>query len=411
MMQPKLRTAILGLCMPTIILGLLWLVWWYRSPAGVGTLAWGMPGSHDFVEYWSAAQLWLQGGNPYDPSALFKVEQTAGWPESVPLRMWNPPWTLPLMLPLAGLPLGIAAVIWFVLGCALLVGSARLLWNVTAPGDGHYRVAVWLSIGFLPTLTALQMGQIGLWLLFGIAGFLYSVHRRWDFSAGCALALLMIKPHLTYLLLLAALWWMLRERRLNMVAGWVASLGVASGLALVWAPDVFFNYAAAAVASPPPYATPTLGTYVGLLIDPNRPWLRLLPSILSGLGLLVWLWRRRGPWRWPDVASPLLLVSVPTAVYGWGFDHVVLLPVVIGLVASLRTARTTRKLVVLSTLMMFQLLLVVQNGLGVNDMFFVWYPLALAGLYWWTHGRFPRDEVRNRDGLDTWEDKRCVGHC
>jgi len=370
-------------------LGLLCLVVWARTSSTTAVFAWGTPGTYDFVEYWAAAQLWLQGENPYDLAALLRVERAVGWPEDAPLPMYNPPWTLPLLLTIAPFPFGLAALIWLVLGSTWLMVASRLLWNVQVSSDRSYRTALLLILGFTPALVALHNGQISPWLLLGVAMALYGVQRNRDIMAGVGLALLMIKPHITYLFWPVALWWALRERRVGIVVGWVAALIVGSGLALLWAPVVFSHYFATMVTSAPPYAAPTLGTWLQLLVDPrqHQPWLQLLPSLLAGLGLLIWLWRRRGRWQWPDLSLPLLLVSVPTAVYGWSFDFVVLLPVVLKLIAGTRTTPDARRIVVLGALVVLQLTLLVQNRLRVNDVFSVWYPLALGTLYVWTHLR------------------------
>jgi len=52
-------------------------------------------GVRDFVEYWSASRLLLNGGNPYAPDELLQLQRSVGWGSGTALIMWNPPWTLP----------------------------------------------------------------------------------------------------------------------------------------------------------------------------------------------------------------------------------------------------------------------------------------------------------------------------
>ena len=207
--------------------------------------------------------------------------------------------------------------------------------------------------------------------------------------AGAALALLMIKPHVTYLFWLAALWWAWRSRRRRVLIGWLAALMGASGLVLLFAPDVFVNYLRAAGEPPLYWATATVGWWLTFFLGLERHWLQFLPSVLGGLALLGWLWRQPGPWHWEEVTAPLLLGSLLTAAYGWSFDQVVLLPVVVALVSRLRWASPARRAAVLGVLGVFQLALLAQNRFRVNDMFYFWHPVALAGLYWWAGVRGP----------------------
>ena len=54
---------------------------------------------YDFIEYWSASRVLVQGGNPYDSAELLAAQRGAGWVDPKPIMMWNPPWTFPLLIP------------------------------------------------------------------------------------------------------------------------------------------------------------------------------------------------------------------------------------------------------------------------------------------------------------------------
>jgi len=120
------------------------------------TDGYGAPGSFDFLEYWGAAQLLLRGGNPYDPIALLAVQQVLGWLEPKPVLMWNPPWTLAVVLPLGLLPFGLATQVWLLLQLGLILGSGLLLWRYFAPGDARYWLGPLLAAAFVPALFALR---------------------------------------------------------------------------------------------------------------------------------------------------------------------------------------------------------------------------------------------------------------
>jgi hypothetical protein len=253
-----------------------------------------------------------------------------------------------------------------------------------------------LAVPFWPTLFALIVGQISPWLLLGVVGFLHAERSRRDLLAGASLALLMIKPQVAYLFWLAALWWAWHTRRWRVVAGWLGMLTVATGLVLLFAPEVFASYLAVPRGPLLDWATATVGIWLRVLFGLDRHWLQFVPSLLGILGLALWLRKRRGPWRWQYVASPLLLASVATTAYGWSHDHLVLLPVVVDLVARLRQGSLARKIAVISALIASQVAIWMLNQYGFPDAFNFWHAPVLALIYWLgtSHDRMRAEPVR-----------------
>jgi hypothetical protein len=160
-------------------------------------------------------------------------------------------------------------------------------------------------------------------------------------------------------------------------------LAGAGGIALLVNRDIFGHYLAAVANPPLHWATPTLGVWLRLSLGPERHWLQFLPSLAGALGLLVWLWRRRGPWRWSVAAGPLLLASVATAAYAWSHDQVVLLPAIAAVTSWVRQSARRERAAVLLVLAASQIGLLVQKWRHVGDQFSVWHSWALAGLCWW----------------------------
>jgi hypothetical protein len=387
------RRAVLLLAV-VAMLAVLWRQSTDRYFSGYGAV-----GSDDFVQYWAAGRLVLRGENPYDPEALFATEQAVGMPRPEAIRMWNPPWTLAVVLPVAALPFSVAIATWLLFQVGLLLGSGMLLWAFYAPGDGRHWIGALLATAFVPGWYALYAGQISPWLLAGAVLFLWSQRRGLDLLAGAGLALLMIKPHVTYLFWFSALWWIWQTRRWRVLTGWLAALAGATAVGMLFAPGILADYLVAASKPPLDWATPTLGGWLRLLLGIERRWLQFLPSVLGGVAWLAWLWRRQGPWHWESLAGPLLLVSVPTAVYGWSYDTLVLLVPVIDLVSWARQAPGQRGVAVLVALGILQILLVVQNLNQPDNLFKVWQPLALAGLYWWAvRHDLEQDKVAAQEG-------------
>src|SRR5690242_17626817 len=85
----------------------------------------------DFVEYWAAGHLNAHGENPYEHDRVEELEREAGRTEK-PVLMWNPPWTLTLVMPFGVFSLDqirIAQILWLLLQFAALVYSADALWR------------------------------------------------------------------------------------------------------------------------------------------------------------------------------------------------------------------------------------------------------------------------------------------
>jgi hypothetical protein len=331
--------------------------------------------------------LW-QHRDPYDPEELLRVEQGAGWNQAETLRVWNPPWALPLALLPALLPFGLAALAWLVLQVLSILLSGLLLWTFFARGDGRAWIGVLLAAGFAPALFTVQLGQVSAWLLIGIVGFLYAQRSGRDGLAGASLALLMIKPHVTFLFLVAALWWSLRYRRPRVLVGWILTLAAASGIAIALSPSLVEGYLA--TAPPMDWAAPAVGAWLRLAVGLQHSWVQFLPMALGSVGLVAWLLVRRAPWQWEHTTGPLLLTSVVAAAYGWTFDQVVLLPAVVDLVGRLRSTPRARQVSALVALGLCEVALILQHLVQPNMFYDVWHPLALAGLYWWGVAGQPR---------------------
>ena len=344
-------------------------------------------GFPDFVEYWGAGQLLLRGENPYDPVLLYQVEQAAGWDGPSPVMMWNPPWTLVLMLPIILLSFPLAAFIWLFLNLGGLLICSSALWNVLTPEDIRERIWIsWLSaVLFSPALFTLRIGQISIVILLGTAGFILLASKGRDTLAGICLAITMIKPHLLYLLYIVVLWWILRERRWRVLSGLISTMALLVGLLLLISPNILPYYWQAISQTLPLYwRTATLGAVLRGLYGAEFAWLQFFPALVAAFSVVVFLLYRRPTVHWPNDALPILLISIPTSMYGWSFDQVILLPIYLQIVAWVfqrkEASRLSRWLLAGGLILMNGVLLL-QNQLKIDDLFFFWPPLALGLLY------------------------------
>jgi len=300
----------------------------------------------DFVEYWSAGDVFLSDGNPYDPEALSgSLSNALGEERSSTTMMWNPPWTLPLTAPFAMLPIRLAHVLWVGVQLILVLVSANLLWRaygaVTEPGP-WFRAAVLL---FPPSVFLIVYGQIGALCLFGVAGFLYFMDRDQPIFAGLCVALTAIKPHLLFAfglyLLLEAL--VSKRDRIALLSSAVAIAVTAAG---AWRinPHVYSDYFAALTA--PPGTTGfvsvqdwrlPLGSYwLRMQFAPEHFWVQFLPAAIVTLGTFIYWRKAPGQRDWLRVTPVLVLASLLAAPYGgWMFDLVLLLVPIVHVVSGL----------------------------------------------------------------------------
>jgi hypothetical protein len=95
----------------------------------------------DFVEYWAASRLLLTGNNPYGPQELFELQRSVGWKDSIPLLMWNPPWTLSFTVPFGLASFDVAQLLWLLFNTLIILFALKNCGFFTAahlrPTGGH----------------------------------------------------------------------------------------------------------------------------------------------------------------------------------------------------------------------------------------------------------------------------------
>lgn len=277
------------------------------------------PYQMDFVSYWAAAILTLQGAPAaaYDIAAHHAVQQQAGAFGATMPFPYPPPFLL-IVLPFGLLPYGAAAIAWVVATLAAYVAAARRLF----PDAG------WLAAAFPAVLVNAIIGQNGLLTaaLF-IAGALLLPRR--PFLAGLLFGLLVIKPQLGVLLPLA----FVAGREWRAFAGATAGAGGALLAALL-------------LLGPAPYGAmmDLMPLYGSIARDGLVPWHKMA-SLYAALGMMglpaavalaahalaaligaAAVWRI---WRRPDgdplgKAAALAAASLLVSPYLYGYDMLIL---------------------------------------------------------------------------------------
>lgn len=332
---------------------------------------------NDFIEYWTATKLLLNGGNPYSPSELLASQDALGWSQSEPLMMWNPPWTLSFTLPFGLVDYQTAQFAWFLSHTLIIFVGAKLLWKIYGGDVEKSRYAALSIISFAPTYFALLLGQIGPLILLGLIAFLASVKKKAWGLAGAALTMAAIKPHLLYLFWLALLMWTLKNLQWKLVTGFMVTGIAVALLPLLLDRDVYLQYfdllKTGRVIKPLDWATPSLGTALAELLAIPDTWIRWLPSV-GGVVWLLWYWSRRAEtWDWLSELPLVLLVSVVTASFVWTFDQVVLVPAVIQAAVWLsRFEDRARAAICIGSYVALGAILLVSKIFVMNDFWYFW---------------------------------------
>ncbi len=343
----------------------------------------------DFAGYWSAARIFMQGGNPYDAASVLPLQRSAGRSDQRALIMWSPPWCLLFVVPFALLPFSLARSAWLALHVLLLVIAADWFW-VNHRSQRNLRHVAWITaIVFMPSAMALNVGQIIPIVLVGLSGFLWALGRNKDFLAGMMLVLMTTKLHVVYLFPVFLLLWMYSKRRWGVLEGTVLALFGAAILGWIINPQIYANYfhALGSGSGPGIWETPTIGTALRKIFHGRGVWMQFVPTVI-GFSIAIWLWRTWcDSFDWSRRLITILLLSVITTAYCWTFDLVVLLPAVLAIL-SWFAADPGRAWACFAGLVGTQVLMMVQLLVAESYFVLIWVPPALALLYWFGSLRF-----------------------
>lgn len=335
-----------------------------------------LAGSRDFVVYWATGQQLVHHGNPYDPAAMGRIEHGAGFTGKGSYYMRNPPWSLPLALPLGFLGARVAALPWSLLILALMIYSVRMVWKMFGRAGSHID---WLGYCFPPALICVLAGQTAIFLLLGLVLFL-RFHRTRPFWAGAALWLCLLKPHLFLPFGLVLLVWIVVTRSYRIVAGSLSAIAFSCALTELIDPAAWSQYAHwARTSGIANELIPCLSVVFRNAINPADHWLAFIPGAIGSAWALVYFWKNRASWDWLDQGSLVMLVSILVAPYCWLWDHSLAIPAL--LYGASRT--TSRNLVAALAVMIIVLELEPYVfGIGLNSKLFLWPAPAWVLWYW-----------------------------
>jgi hypothetical protein len=338
-------------------------------------LAQHLAGSRDFVVYWATGQQLAHHANPFDTVAMGHLEHAAGFTGKGSYFMRNPPWSLPLALPLGYMSARVAALPWSLLMLGLLLLSVRMMWKMFGRPGTHIE---WLGYCFPPALICVIAGQTAILLLTGLALFL-RLHRSRPFWAGVSLWLCTLKPHLFLPWAAVLLLWIVVSRSYRILAGAVTALAASCALTALIDPAAWSQYMHWADRSGIAHEfMPCFSVLLRDAINPSSQWLVFVLPAIGCVWALAWFWPRRHTWDWLEHGNLVMLVSILVAPYCWLWDHSLAIP------ALLYGACRTPSRKVLAGLAVLYIVLELQPyvfQVGLNSKLFLWPAVAWIAWY------------------------------
>jgi Glycosyltransferase family 87 len=334
-------------------------------------------GNRDYVEYWAAGQQLIHHANPYDGTAIRKLELSAGFPPAAPtLYLGNPPSALLLMLPLGLVSPVTGEFLWELLLLLCLISSILLtrgMLNQTF--TEHQAHKYLLMFAFAPVLTCLLAGQISLFILMGLVLFL-RLHRGSPFLAGVSLWFCLLKPQMFVPFGVVLILWAIHTRNYKVFAGTAAALASSSVIATLFEPRIWSHYRLMMHEQRiDQLGLPSPSVLLRQHLYPHTFWVQCLPAIAGSLWAAIYYSRHREHWSWLEHGSLLMLVSALVAPYSWFMDQAALIP------ALLYGLYATRSRVLIATVALASawLEIIALRGAGLYSFWYFWTtPLWLA---------------------------------
>jgi hypothetical protein len=311
---------------------------------------------------------------------MYTIEQSAGWIENEALMMLNPPWTIMYAMFLGIFSYSVSRFLCFIVQLIIICMCTTVLWRLYG-GEKRNEWISWIAaLSFAPVLHALKSGQATVLILLGCVGFLYYLNKKSDLWAGISVSLVMIKPQLLYLFIIAVLFWSISRRRYNILLGLCVGLIVSLTISMFFNRHVISQYLVMVKTYPIEiWMTSTVGTYLRLFLGQEKFYLQFIPLVIGLAWFLAYWYKFSGSFEWKNNFPLLILVSIATTPYAWTLDSIVSLCCIIYITALFDfTDWTVKKALIFSSYWLVNLSVAF---LRVSQSWFWWYPFFL--LIWY----------------------------
>jgi hypothetical protein len=286
----------------------------------------------DFRGYYAAAEVLISGGNPYDYNLVAQVLlEVTGIMGNNPY--YYPPWFLWIFLPLTALSFPIARVIWMAVNF--------ILWNVGLwqlnKLTGWPRIG-WQLYGLFAVTTCCfawitwKYEQAGILVFVMLVLLIISIQEGKTIWSGIWMALLLIKPNITLIVVAGVGLWLFRKGQWRTVLVAMVTLLVLLSISTWITPDWYepflqegFGQGLSVVLDGPDKViglrlnTTLLGWLTMLGVE--RQFHSLIYGISILLGVAVFLWTVHKSSSPLQLISILLLISLALTPYALQYDY------------------------------------------------------------------------------------------
>jgi hypothetical protein len=215
----------------------------------------------------------------------------------------------------------------------------------------------------------------------GLAWFLSLIKKNKPYLAGASLVLTTIKPHLVILTLPILLLDLLRKNEWKVLAGFALTFLICVLILFAFYPPWIQSFAGVVISGMSNIReTPTVNGLLVLLGEHGAGKLIWPVALLVGIGL--WFlrgqtWDRR---RFIDLSLAAGLVVSPI---GWSYDQIMLLFPILSLLAWVARGEVPAPIsrVIITVLILANLLSYLLRVFTPSDVWFVWIPFIILGLY------------------------------
>lgn len=342
-------------------------------------------GGQDIATYWSAYQAIKANKNPYLISDIAAFQRPVIKPGKDVAPFLNTPLSLAILSPV--LVLGFAEMrwLWLIFNVFFLVASVFLVRRYLGMQMPGVSVSVLSAVLFIPALWAVMLGQLDLFMTFSLTAGMAALLARRDIIAGFIFVPLVLKPHLLLLVALLLLVYMLWNRRLLVLMGFVVGIVLAALVAYLLSPQIF-SFWAYTDSQALEYKTSSLVTIVQetMLLASGRlvawpGWLVPIAGIIIALPYFILRCRDKPL----ELLLPsVLCVSLGIAPYAWLHDFALLIVCQITLIVRVMGEQVSRS----ARFEIFFWLVAIQIAIVVSAIFnsypyFFWIPWGMLAVW------------------------------
>jgi hypothetical protein len=286
----------------------------------------------DFRGYYAAARVLVAGGNPYDYRLVAQVLlEVTGEMGNNPY--YYPPWFAWLFIPLAYMPFQIARAVWMIFNVIIWNLSLWQLSKIVGwPERGWRRYALFTLATFSLAWITWRYEQAGILVFVMLVAFVLSIQKQNWIWSGIWLALLMVKPNVTLIVVAGVSLWLLRKGQWRSVLVMLLTLLALLSISILITPDWYQPFLEDGFGQGLTVALDGPDHVVAIRINTTfLDWLRTLGvdsplrvpiyGLTICVGAIVFFWAVYHSESLLELMSILLLVSYALTPYALQYDY------------------------------------------------------------------------------------------